>query len=218
MRLSCDGIPPIDRMTPAHLETAVFALGDFRDAEARLGFMKGVWRTCVGYAGGTSPSPREENAGDHLQAVMVDYAPQTVTYGQLLELLMHWRGGGAPVSIFVRTETERRLARASVERNGIGASSNGPMARVLTFKKFHRAGNTCQKYYLQTTWAARQLYEDLLTLYGDEDALLRSTLAARLNGLLWQPTSSALRGLPEGAELYGLSPQDLQALVQALAS
>ena len=41
-------IPPIDRMTPAQLESALFAMGCFKGLEARLGITRGVWRTSVG--------------------------------------------------------------------------------------------------------------------------------------------------------------------------
>ena len=116
--------PRIDTMAPEHLETALFALGCFQDMEARLGFTRGVWRTCTGYAGGVFSSPRYEETGDHIEAVRVQYAPREVSYGQLLELFTGWYRM-APLDaasrhsavIFVRTEKERRLARAAVERS-----------------------------------------------------------------------------------------------------
>lgn len=227
--------PRIDTMAPEHLETALFALGCFQDMEARLGLTRGVWRTCTGYAGGVFSSPRYEETGDHIEAVRVQYAPREVSYGQLLELFTGWYRM-APLDaasrhsavIFVRTEKERRLARAAVERStlcrfdagavppappGSGnespALSARPAVRVLPFKNFIPAEKPWQKYYLH---AASWLYEELLELYGGEDALLSSTLAARLNGFLRHPSQSALHCLPESVDLYGLSPYDRQTL------
>ena len=208
--------PPIDTMAPDCLETALFALGSFQDVEARLGFTRGVWRTCAGYAGGLFPTPSHEDTGDHLEAVRVHYAPQMVSYGQLLELFTGWYRIAPPyvaprhsAVIFVRTEKERRLARAAVERSSLCWSSTQPAVRVLPLKTFIPAETQWQKYYLHaTSW----LYEELLDLYKTEDALLGSTLAARLNGFLRQPSQSALRCLPENADLYGLSPHDRQTL------
>ncbi|MCR4818833.1 MAG: peptide-methionine (S)-S-oxide reductase [Fretibacterium sp.] len=204
--------PPIDAMAPTRLETALFALGRFQDAEARLGFTKGVWRTCVGYAGGVFSSPSYEDIGDHMEAVRVEYDPQSVSYGQLLELFTCWYRM-IPLDavqrhsavIFVKTEKERRLARAAVERSTLCGGPAQPAARVLPLKTFIPAEKKWQKYYLHS---APWLYEELLRLYGGEDALLRSTLAARLNGFLRQPSQSALRCLPESADLYGLSSHD----------
>ncbi|MCR5346380.1 MAG: peptide-methionine (S)-S-oxide reductase [Fretibacterium sp.] len=210
--------PRIDTMVPEPLETALFALGSFQDMEARLGFVRGVWRTCTGYAGGMFPSPSYENTGDHIEAVSVEYDPQGVSYGQLLELFMGWHRTAAldtaprhRAVIFVQTEKERRLARAAVERSALCGSEGHPPVRVLPLKTFIPAENSWQKYYLHH--AASWLYEKLLSLYGGEDALLCSTLAARLNGFLRQPSPSALRCLSEIVDLCGLSACDRQALM-----
>lgn len=208
-------IPPIDAMAPARLETALFAAGSFQDTEARFGFVGGVWRTSVGYAGGTFPNPCRGNEGDHLEAVTVEYSPRTISYGQLLELFMCWYCAAPSdqcAAIFVRTPQERRLAQAAVERGSL-CRRDRPAPRVLPFKTFIRAENACQKHYLRL---AARFYDDLVALYGGEEALLRSTLAARLNGFLLNPSASALHCMPESPDLYGLSPLDLQAL-QGLA-
>jgi hypothetical protein len=51
--------------------------------------------------------------------------------------------------------------------------------------------------------------QEIRTSYPDEESLLRSTLAARLNGILGLPPYTAC--LPEEIELYNLS--DAAALV-----
>ena len=67
-------IPPIDRMTPAQLESALFAMGCFKGLEARLGITRGVWRTSVGYAGGSFPTPTYDDAGDHVEITKIGRA------------------------------------------------------------------------------------------------------------------------------------------------
>ncbi|MBQ9564723.1 MAG: hypothetical protein IJU98_03950 [Synergistaceae bacterium] len=113
-----------------HLATAAFAWGNLKDMEARLGLVNGVWEICDGYADGD------------FRAVLVVYSPQTLSYGQLLELLMDWyishpeaRGREEPV-IFYQTVREKRLAQATVERSALllGALK----VRMLPFKAFRR--------------------------------------------------------------------------------
>ena len=66
-----------------------------------------------------------------------------------------------------------------------------------------------QKHYLRrVSW----LFEELLALYGTEEDLLQSTLAARLNAFLSLPVISPPRPLPEDIELYGLPPHALREL------
>lgn len=207
--------PRIDTMAPARLEVALFAMGSFKDSEARLGLTRGVWRTCVGYAGGTLPDPTYENPGDHAETVRVEYDPLTISYGQLLELFMNWYCASsldasprfAP-RIFVRNEKERRLAQAAVERNALCGRAN-PQTRILPSKVFHRAEPPLQKHHLRrVSW----LFDELMLLCGTEEDLMKSTSAARLNGLLGQPSAPALCFLPEDIGLYGLSPHTILAL------
>ena len=142
METSLSGKTPSgDKMASDHLAAALFAWGDFRDLEARLGPVKGVWRTSAGYAG-ENPSNK---AGGYCDAVLIEYFPQTLSYGQLLELFMNWcvsrpdagkAGEDKEPVIFYQTVREKRLAQATVERNALlfGVSR----VRVLPFKAFYR--------------------------------------------------------------------------------
>lgn len=207
--------PRIDAMAPARLEVALFSMGCFKSSEARLGITRGVWHTCVGYAGGAFPSPTYDDVGDHTEAVMAEYDPGAISYGQLLELFMYWYCASpletsprrAP-RIFVRDVKERRLAQAAIERNAL-CGKDYPRAHIVPFKTFYRAEPRLQKHHLRREpW----LFEELLALYGTEEDLLRSTSAARLNGLLGQAPAPALRSLPESIDLYGLSPEAVLTL------
>lgn len=207
--------PRIDRMAPEPLEAAMFSMGCFKGSEARLGLIKGVWKTCVGYAGGVFPTPTYDDIRDHIETVRVEYDPQTVSYGQLLELFLCWYCtsplDAAPrraPHIFVRSAKEHRLAQAAVDRS-ILCGRGYPRARIVPFKTFYPAEAECQKHYLRrVSW----LFEELLALYGTEEDLLQSTLAARLNAFLSLPVISPPRPLPEDIELYGLPPHALREL------
>ncbi|NLL36843.1 MAG: peptide-methionine (S)-S-oxide reductase [Fretibacterium sp.] len=211
-----EGRPRLDEMVPQELRQALFALGCFRRLEARFGLVRGVWRTVVGYAGGETPDPVYSNVGDHMEVVLVEYDPHTVSYGQLLELAMFWQGSEpcpryprhAPC-LFVSSGTERRLAQAAVDRSCFYCDNE---TLILPLKLFHRAEAWCQKHYLRVvSW----LFEELLNFYPDEEALLHSTMAARLNGYLGLSQQGEL---PESLELYGLSPSALEMIRVAGAS
>ena len=131
MKTSLPGGMPLrhSKSTPDHLARAVFALGNVDSLEARLGLVNGVFEVCDGYADG----------GFH--AVLIEYSPQTLSYGQLLELLMDWYisrlnvWNGEEAVIFYQTAREKRLAQATVERSALllGALK----VRVLPFKTFY---------------------------------------------------------------------------------
>lgn len=210
-------IPRIDGMAPKLLEAAVFSMGCFKGSEARLGLIKGVWKTSVGYAGGAFPSPTYENVGDHTEAVRVEYDPQTLSYGQLLELFLCWYCTSPldpmprrSAHIFVRDVKERRLAQAAVDRSTL-CGRDHPKARIVPLKAFYPAETWCQKHHLRRIpW----LFEELLCLYDTEEDLLQSTSATRLNAFLALPAVPSPRSLPEDIDLYGLSPDSVQALRQ----
>jgi peptide-methionine (S)-S-oxide reductase len=213
----------IDQMAPGGLESAFFSMGCFLALEPRFGLVKGVWKTTVGYGGGRYSAPSYGDAGDHSEVIMVEYDPRVVSYGQLLELFLLWcvrsrrhshsRSPSLPLSpafsrrdfrVFVKSAFERRLAQAAIERWEYSGESvpfeSAPPIRVSASGVFHRAEEWCQKYFLR---ASKWLMQEIRTSYSDEESLIRSTLAARLNGILGLPPCSAC--LPEEIELYDLS-------------
>jgi peptide-methionine (S)-S-oxide reductase len=212
-------VPPIDLMIPQRLDVACFGMGHFFDSEPRFGVIKGVWRTMVGYAGGKHESPSYDNVGDHVEVVMVEYDPLTISYGQLLELFLLWHDPEQPPSfpqyasrILAKNEFERRLALAALERHEL-CSGNVCQTRVSMSKVFYEAEKWCQKYRLR---AFSSLMKEVRQIYPDEDRWIRSTLATRLNGILGQRTFSSLCS-PEEIGLYGLSEDAIQTLKRLLS-
>jgi len=204
-----DCLPRIDRMLPRRLDCAVFGMGNFFDSEPRFGVAKGVWRTAVGYSGGQYESPSFEDQGDHVGVVMVEYDPLALSYGQLLDIFLNFCCCRESSSfqcisrVFVKNEFERRLAQAAVSRYELYAGGvNG--AKVAMYKTFYKAEKWCQKHFLRKF---PLLMDELRHIYRDEDCLIQSTLATRLNGILgqrslWEFPASYF---PDDFEFYDLS-------------
>ncbi|MEA2065572.1 MAG: peptide-methionine (S)-S-oxide reductase, partial [Thermotogota bacterium] len=57
-------IPIIDQNVPEQLDIATFSMGCFWGSEASFGAAEGVYRTRVGYAGGTKENPAYYRLGD----------------------------------------------------------------------------------------------------------------------------------------------------------
>jgi peptide-methionine (S)-S-oxide reductase len=71
-------------------QLAVFAQGCFWGVEERFRRVDGVVATAVGYTGGRTPDPTYEGVSSHrtghAEAVLVEFDPRRVGYGQLLEI------------------------------------------------------------------------------------------------------------------------------------
>jgi peptide-methionine (S)-S-oxide reductase len=74
-------------------QLAVFAQGCFWGVEERFRRVDGVVATAVGYTGGRTTDPTYEGVSSHrtghAEAVLVEFDPRRVGYGQLLEIF--WR-------------------------------------------------------------------------------------------------------------------------------
>ena len=72
------------------IEQAVFAAGCFWGVQSAFEKIPGVIGTRVGYTGGSlsHPTYRQVSGGKtgHAEAVEVNYDPQIITYGQLLDI------------------------------------------------------------------------------------------------------------------------------------
>ena len=71
------------------MAVATFAAGCFWGVEARFADLPGVTSTEVGYTGGTTPDPTYRDVCSHrtghAEAVRLEYDPETISYGQLLD-------------------------------------------------------------------------------------------------------------------------------------
>jgi peptide-methionine (S)-S-oxide reductase len=120
--------------------------------------------------------------------VQVDYDPSVISYEELLELF--WSGHDpTQVSfsrqyaniVFYHNEEQERLGRATAERE---ADRRGKTVRTAMqpIGTFYLAEDYHQKYYLRQNQA---IWPEIAAYYGqDDEGLVASTAAARLNGYL----------------------------------
>jgi peptide-methionine (S)-S-oxide reductase len=81
--------PVVTDEVPEGLEVAIFGLGCFWGAEEIFWRMRGVWSTSVGYAGGFTRHPSNEQVCSgqtgHTEAVRVVFDPEVVSYADLVK-------------------------------------------------------------------------------------------------------------------------------------
>lgn len=182
--------------------------------EARFGVLKGVVRTRVGYAGGSTPNPTYQSLGDHTETVQVDYDPSQISYQRLLEVFWASHNPAAPSwsrqylnVIFYENDEQRRLAEASREQLKALLGKRIYTA-VLPATPFTLAEDYHQKYYLRQY---PELLREWRRYYPDLKALVNSRAAARLNGYV--AGYGSLAQLTEELPLLGLSASAGEQLV-----
>jgi len=62
--------------------------------------MQGIYRTRVGYAGGSTSSPTYRNIGDHTETIQIDYNPKEISHEELLDVF--WRSHSPEVKSWSR--------------------------------------------------------------------------------------------------------------------
>ena len=148
-------IPPIDQSAPKNVETFTCAVGCFWGPDCRFGAMKGVVRTRVGYAGGTTPNPTYRNIGDHIETIQIDYDPERITYRQMLDMFWKSHNPARTVwkrqyasALFLENEHQEKLARET--RDDIASMIEEKIqTEIIPLDKFYMAERYHQKYHLQ---------------------------------------------------------------------
>lgn len=166
----------------------------------------------MGYAGGSKADPTYRSIGDHMESIQIDFDPQRITFEQLLEHFWRWHNAFArPYSrqyasaVLYADQAQQKAALASQAR-WEAKRKRKTTTEIAALKKFTVAEDYHQKYRLRQhrSWMAA-----LARIYpADVDqALLDSTVAARLNGYLAGEGSLALlskeltkMGLTEGEQ------------------
>ncbi|AJY74364.1 peptide-methionine (S)-S-oxide reductase MsrA [Paenibacillus beijingensis] len=174
-------------MNEGNLQTVTLGMGCFWSPDALFGHLTGVIRTRTGYAGGTSADPTYRGMGDHSETVEIDFDPGRIGLARILEVfwnhhnpvnINHYKGSQYRSVVFYRDEEQLEIIRQvkkQMER-GKGELETG----IEPFSRFHPAEDKHQKYYLKRHPDALEKLSGLYPAHGD---LIRSTLAARLNGL-----------------------------------
>jgi peptide-methionine (S)-S-oxide reductase len=115
-------------------EVAILAGGCYWGIQELLRRQPGIISTRVGYSGGDTPNPTDDNLGDHAEAVEVAYDADTISYRDLLEFFfqihdpttLNQQGDEAGryvrSAIFYTTEEQMRTAidtLADVDASGL---------------------------------------------------------------------------------------------------
>jgi len=147
-----------------------------------------VWRTRVGYAGGTKASPTYQAIGDHVETVEVLYDPKVVSYEELLSLFWQSHDPSAKpytnqYSSLILATTDAQMAAARRSAQAYETDSGKRVAtEIAEFTRFYPAEEYHQKYYLRQD---PTLAREFSAMFGaDEVAFRDSTAAARVNGYL----------------------------------
>jgi methionine-S-sulfoxide reductase len=177
-----------------------------------------VIRTRVGYAGGRSVSPNYYNLGGHAETIQIDYDPDVISYGELLDVF--WQSHDPTVRpwssqyawiIFYHDEAQRALAEETRDREA--ARRDGTIYTEITaYDGFYLAEFYHQKYRLQQVG---ELMDEFEAIYPVEADFIDSTAAARVNGYLGG--NGSLADLEAEIEALGLSPAGQETLLALVA-
>ncbi|KAG8237984.1 hypothetical protein J437_LFUL018009 [Ladona fulva] len=164
---------------------ATFAMGCFWEPDVLFGSYKGVIRTRVGYTGGTKKNPTYKSLGDHTEAIDVDYDPVAVKFEELLDVFWNNHDPSARMTrqyssfIYYHDDDQKKSAESSLqERKAKGCV----LTQIVPASEFYEAEGYHQKYRLQQhPW----LVEAIGLVRNDQNSLVRSHVAARLNGYVF---------------------------------
>jgi methionine-S-sulfoxide reductase len=144
-----------------------------------------VIRTRVGYSGGTKKNPTYYSLGDHTETFQIDYDPDRITYGQLLDIF--WKSHDPSrkawsrqymAAVFYHNEEQKQLAIKSREREAERLKIK-IYTDVLPAAEFYLAEDYHQKYYLRQV---RELAREYTSIYPVLKDFIASTAVARANG------------------------------------
>ncbi|KAK6043549.1 peptide-methionine (S)-S-oxide reductase [Cooperia oncophora] len=130
--------------------------------ESAFAKLKGVKKTRVGYAGGTTANPSYWNIGDHTEVIEVTFDPSLISYRQLLDFF--WahhnpakrRKKQYRSAILYETEEEKMVAELTYAQ---AKEKHGDIETyVAKLEKFHQAEDYHQKFWLRNN---RDIFDEL---------------------------------------------------------
>lgn len=144
-------------------------------------------RTRVGYAGGVAPSPTYRAMGDHTEALQVDFDPRVLSYADLVAHIFashdptRDRGSRQYRAAVWTHDDEQALVARETGEAAARARGGALVTAIEPLPFFTRAEDYHQKYSLRRVRAVEQA---LVARFGSDRAMVDSTVAARVNGLL----------------------------------
>ena len=147
-----------------------------------------MWRTRVGYAGGVTADPIYRRIGDHTECFQLDFAPDVVSYDELLDEFWSSHNPTRPAystqyASLILAHDADQMARAELSRDRLESILQRPvLTRIELLERFYVAEDYHQKYYLRQD---RVLMNDFRAMFGQDEAAFReSVAAARANGFV----------------------------------
>ncbi|WP_044879353.1 peptide-methionine (S)-S-oxide reductase MsrA [Paenibacillus sp. IHBB 10380] len=170
------------------VQTATFGMGCFWSPESLFGHLRGVVRTRVGYAGGTSLNPTYHQIGDHTETIEIDFDPEIITLEEILDVfwsnhnpinINDYKGRQYRSLLLYHDDFQQEIIHHVIKKRQ-EQKKGAPATEIAPYSVFTVAEDRHQKYYLKRYPNA---IEKLTILYPSQEDLVSSTLAARLNGL-----------------------------------
>jgi peptide methionine sulfoxide reductase MsrA len=160
-------------------------------------------------------NPDYGNLGDHTETLQIDYDPQRITYGELLDIF--WKSH-KPIqrswkrqymnAVFYHNETQRQAALAS--KKAVAAKIGREVrTEILPVRTFYRAEDYHQKYLLNRR---SEFAKAMARIYPRKTDYVDSTAVARLNGYVGGYGGS--EQLEREIDQLGLNAENRQALLE----
>jgi len=129
--------------------------------------------------------PTYHSLGDHSEAIQIDFDPTQVTYENLLGIFWATHDPAArswsrqyKAAVFFHNDAQQGLAIETKDREAVRRKTR-IFTEILPCKGFYLAEGYHQKYHLRMK---PDLMKEFSAMYPDEEGLINSTAAARLNG------------------------------------
>ena len=148
-------------------ELATFAAGCFWGVESAFRKTKGVVATAVGYSGGNTKNPSYKDVCSdqtgHAEAVLVEFDPKIVSYGDLLEVFWTYHdptqfnrqgpdwGTQYRSAIFYRSESQRKIAVDSRNKLNKSGEFKVPVVTEITQAKTFWLAEEYHQQYAEKT-------------------------------------------------------------------
>lgn len=136
----------------------------------------------VGYAGGSTENPTYNSIGDHAETVKVIYDPKIISYEELVDFYIENTDANfRPMSgqyryiVFYENEKQEEYIN-NLQKQRIENEEQYFTVKQLT--DFYMAEDYHQKYQLRLN---KTLFNQTLTLFENEEELINSHLATKLN-------------------------------------
>ena len=153
------------------MKTAYFAGGCFWCITPTFQEMEGVASVTSGYSGGAEVNPSYEDVKyqrtGHRETIRIDYDPQKISYGELLEVFLSGvdpfdeggqfidRGHSYTLAVYYESAEEQQLAASAIGQLEL-TSGQKVYISVEPFTAFYSAEEEHQNYYQKHPEAFRQ--------------------------------------------------------------